>query len=74
MKQTIKFRLYPTASQELKLHKIFTIYNKVKRIAYKQFYGLNDTELTKKEKRMIVQPQLMAICHNNPYVNSILIN
>jgi IS605 OrfB family transposase len=74
MKQTIKFRLRPTASQEQKLHEIFIIYNKVKRVGYKLFYGLKDTELKKNEKRGLVQPQLMDICNNNPYVNSILID
>ena len=59
MKQTIKFRLYPTASQEQKLHEIFTIYNKVKRVGYKLFHGLKDTDLKKNEKRGLVQPQLM---------------
>ena len=74
MKQTVKFKLYPTASQEQKLREIFTIYNKVKRVGYKLFYGLKDTDLTKNEKRGLVQPQLMELCHNNPYVNSILID
>ena len=42
MKQTIKFRLYPTTSQELKLHKVFKNYNKVKRIAYKLLFEKKD--------------------------------
>ncbi|MHA1104153.1 MAG: IS200/IS605 family accessory protein TnpB-related protein [Promethearchaeota archaeon] len=74
MKTTVTFRLHPTASQERKLHEIFTIYNKVKRVGYKLFHGLKDTGLTKNEKRGLVQPQLMGLCHNNPYVNSILID
>ena len=74
MKTTVKFRLHPTASQEQKLHEIFTIYNKIKRVSYKSFYGLKDTGLKKNEKRGLVQPQLMDLCHNNPYVNSILID
>jgi hypothetical protein len=74
MKQTIKFRLHPTVSQASKLHEIFTIYNKVKRVGYILFYGLRDADLSKNEKRKIVQPQLMELCHNNPYVNSILID
>jgi hypothetical protein len=57
MKQTIKFRLYQTVSQASKLHEIFTIYNKVKRGGYTLFYELRDTDLSKNEKRMIVQPQ-----------------
>jgi len=74
MKTTIKFRLHPTASQEQKLHEIFTIYNRVKRVGYKLFYELKDTGLKKNEKRKLVQPQLMELCHNNPYVNAILID
>ncbi|MFX1366725.1 MAG: IS200/IS605 family accessory protein TnpB-related protein [Promethearchaeota archaeon] len=74
MKQTIKFRLYPTSSQEHQLHNIFTIYNKIKRIGYKLFYELREIDLSKNEKRKIVQPHLMELCQNNPYVNSILID
>ena len=74
MKTTVKFRLHPTTSQEQKLHEIFTIYNKIKRVSYKSFHRLKDTDLPKNEKRKIVQPQLMELCHNNPYVNSILID
>ena len=74
MKQTIKFRLHPTTSQEQKLYEIFTIYNKVKRAGYKKLLNLKDRELKKNEKRRLLQPQLMAICNNNPYVNSIFIN
>jgi predicted transposase len=44
MIQTIKFRLHPTASQEAKLHEIFTIYNKVKRIGYKLLFQLKDRD------------------------------
>ena len=74
MKTTVKFRLQPTASQEQKLHEIFIIYNKVKRVGYKLYYRLKDMDLTKNEKRGLVQPQLMELCHNNPYVNSIMID
>ena len=74
MKSTVKFRLHPTTSQEQKLHEIFTIYNKVKRVGYKLYYGIKDLDLTKNEKRGFVQPQLMELCHNNPYVNSIMID
>jgi len=73
MIQTIKFRLHPTPSHEIKLHEIFAIYNKTKRIGYKLLFGLKDIKIHKQEKRKIVQPQLMDICRNNPYVNSILI-
>jgi len=74
MKTTVKFRLHPTTSQEQKLHEIFTIYNKVKRVGYKLFFGLKNTDVPKNEKRKIIQPQLMELCHNNPYVNSIMID
>jgi hypothetical protein len=74
MIQTIKFRLHPTASQEAKLHEIFTIYNKVKRIGYKLLFQLKDKDYDKNERSSIIQPQLMQICDNNPYVNSILID
>ncbi|MFW9772954.1 MAG: IS200/IS605 family accessory protein TnpB-related protein [Candidatus Thorarchaeota archaeon] len=74
MKQTTKFRLNPTVSQESKLCEIFTIYNKVKRVGYKLFYELRDMDLSKNERRKIIQPQLMELCRNNPYVNSILID
>ena len=74
MKTTVKFRVYPSTSQEQVLHEIFTIYNKVKRIGYNLFRGLKDIDLPKNEKRKIVQPQLMELCHNNPYVNSMMID
>jgi len=70
--QTIKFRLYPPHSQERKIREIFTIYNRVKHIGYKLLFTLKDTHSTQKEKWNIIQAQLMALCHNNPYVNSIL--
>ena len=73
MKTTVKFRVYPSNSQEQVLHEIFTIYNKVKRVGYNLFRGLNEVNLSKNDKRGLVQPQLMELCHNNPYVNSILI-
>ena len=73
MIQTIKFRLNPTPLQEKRLSEIFTIYNRVKRIGYKLFFQLKDTDFTKTEKRKIVQHRLMELCDNNPYVNSILI-
>lgn len=72
MIQTIKFRLHPTPSQEKQLHEIFTIYNQVKRIGYKLLFQLKDKDYNKNERSNIIQPQLMQICDNNPYVNSIL--
>ena len=72
MKQTIIFRLHPTALQEQKLHEIFKIYNRVKRIGYKLLFQLKNMDYTQNERINIIQPQLMQICDNNPYVNSIL--
>ncbi|MHA1257308.1 MAG: hypothetical protein ACTSPS_17095 [Promethearchaeota archaeon] len=74
MIQTIKFRLYPTQLQKKNLHEIFTIYNRVKRIGYKLLFQLKDMDYTQNERSGILQPQLMHICGNNPYVNSILID
>ena len=73
MIQTIKFRLHPTPLQEKKLHEIFIIYNRVKRIGYKMLFQLKDIDYNKNERSNIIQPQLMQLCDNNPYVNSILI-
>ena len=73
MIHTIRFRLYPSNSQERRLQEIFTIYNKVKCIGYKLPFKLKDTNYTQKEKWKIIQPELMGLCHNNSYVNSILI-
>ena len=47
MIQTIKFRLNPTPLQEKRLSEIFTIYNRVKRIGYKLFFQLKDTDFFK---------------------------
>ncbi len=71
---TVKFRLHPTPSQERKLHEIFTIYNRVRRAGYKLYFTLKDIDLTKTEQRKLVQPCLMELCQNNPYINSILID
>jgi len=71
---TVKFRLHPTPSQERKLREIFTIYNRIKRVGFKLYFTLRDMNLTKTEQRKLIQPCLMEICQNNPYVNSILID
>jgi len=47
MLQTIKFRLYPTSSQEHQLHEIFTIYNRVKRKGYKLYFNKRDILFSK---------------------------
>ena len=72
MKQTIIFRLHPTASQERQLHEIFTIYNRIRRIGYKLLFQIKDKDYEEKERIKMIQPQLMELCHNNQYVNAIL--
>ena len=74
MIHTVKFRIYPDTTQERKLHEILTIYNRVKRIGYKLlFYGEKYiTERFGEGKN--IQQCLMSVCHNNPYVNAILID
>jgi len=79
MKQTIKFRLHPTTSQEQQLHKIFTIYNKVKRKGYNLLFENRDVFFSEskdavKELEKEIHQKLMHVCHNNPYVNSICID
>ena len=76
MKQTIIFRLNPTASQEQKLHEIFTIYNRVRRIGYKLLFEERDVFFSKNksakdELDSKIHAKLMEICKNNPYVNTI---
>lgn len=74
MIKTAKFRIYPDTVQERKLHEIFTIYNRVRRIGYKLlFYGEEYISERFGEDKTI-QQCLMAICHNNPYINTILID
>ncbi|NVM53052.1 MAG: IS200/IS605 family element transposase accessory protein TnpB [Candidatus Helarchaeota archaeon] len=63
MLTTTIFRLYPSTSQTTSLNEIFTIYNRVKRKGYKLlFNGAPE-----------IQQKLMQACHNNPYVNTIII-
>ena len=61
---TTKFRLYPSKKQFKKLNEIFTIYNKAKRIGYNLLF----------KGEAGIQQKLMEFCHNNPYVNTILID
>jgi len=68
---TIKFRLYPTPADQKKMHEIFTIYNRIKRIGYKyQFYG--DIYKEKIYNTSTIHQALMQIGNNNPYVISII--
>ena len=75
-KQTIIFRLHPTASQERRLHEIFTIYNRVRRIGYKLLFEVKEVYFSKnknakEELDCKIHTKLMEICKNNPYVNII---
>ncbi len=72
MKQTSIFLLKPTEIQKKRLNEIFTIYNRVRRVGYKLFFQLKDTNYSKKQKRKLIQPRLMQICGNNQYVNAVL--
>ncbi|NVM04260.1 MAG: IS200/IS605 family element transposase accessory protein TnpB [Candidatus Helarchaeota archaeon] len=75
MIQTTIFRLFPSETQEKQLHEIFTIYNKAKRKGYnlllKNARKKGKTIVFEGEK--VTQQELMNFCHNNPYVNTILI-
>lgn len=71
---TIKFRLHPTPTQEVKLHEIFKIYNKAKRITYKTAFQLKDVDLLEKEKINVVYHKAMYSCQNSTYSNSIQID
>ncbi len=79
MKQTIRFRLHPTPSQEQKLCEIFTIYNRVKRKGYNLFFEKRNIFFSENadainELDNEIHQKLMQMCHNNPYVNSIRID
>ncbi len=63
MLTTTIFRLHPSAAQVSKLNEIFTIYNQVKRKGYNLLF----------KGELQIQRKLMQACHNNPYVNTILI-
>ncbi|NVM55980.1 MAG: hypothetical protein HWN66_19945, partial [Candidatus Helarchaeota archaeon] len=63
MLTTTIFRLHPSKSQTNLLNEIFTIYNRVKRKGYKLLFN-GEPE---------IQQKLMQVCHNNPYVNTIMI-
>jgi IS605 OrfB family transposase len=74
MIQTVKFRIYPDATQEDKLHMLFTIYNRVKRIGYNLLFHGEDYMAARFGEGKTIQQCLMSLCHNNPYVNTILID
>ncbi len=62
MLTTTRFRIYPSEAQIPQLNEIFTLYNRMKRKGYQLLFK-NETG---------IQQKLMQICHNNPYVNTIL--
>ncbi len=64
MLTTTIFRLHPSDAQIAKLNEIFIIYNRVKRRGYKLLFN----------RESGIQQKLMQVCHNNPYVNTILID
>ena len=72
MIQTVKFRIYPDKTQEHQLHEIFTIYNRVKRIGYNLLFHGEDYISERFGEGKSIQQCLMSLCHNNPYVNTIL--
>jgi len=74
MIQTIKIRMYPDEAQEYQLHEIFTIYNRMKRIGYNLLFHGEDYMEERFDEGKTIQQCLMSLCHNNPYVNTILIN
>jgi len=74
MIQTVKFRMYPEKEQEQKLHEIFTIFNQMKRIGYNLLFHDEDYMAARFGEDKTIQQCLMSLCHNNPYVNTILID
>jgi IS605 OrfB family transposase len=74
MIQTVKFRIYPDEAQEHQLHEIFTIYNRVKRIGYNLLFHGEEYTTERFGDGKTLQQRLMELCHNNPYVNTILID
>jgi IS605 OrfB family transposase len=74
MIQTVKFRIYPNKKQEYTLNEIFTIYNRVKRIGYNLLFQGKDYMTERFGEVKTIQQCLMSLCHNNPYVNTILID
>ncbi|WP_287583991.1 hypothetical protein [Candidatus Borrarchaeum sp.] len=74
MIQTVKFRMYPDETQERKLHEIFTIFNRVKRIGYNLLFQGEEYMAERFCEYNTIQQRLMGLCHNNPYVNTILID
>jgi len=66
--------MYPDEIQEHLLHEILTIYNRVKRVGYNLLFHGDDYMTARLGKVQTIQQCLMSLCHNNPYVNTILID
>jgi IS605 OrfB family transposase len=66
--------MYPDETQKHQLHEIFTIYNRVKRIGYNLLFHGEDYMAARFGEVKTIQQCLMSQCHNNPYVNTILID
>jgi hypothetical protein len=64
--------MYPDETQECKLHEIFAIYNRVKRIGYNLLFHGEDYMIARFGESKTIQQCLMSLCYNNPYVNTIL--
>ena len=62
MLTTVMFRLHPSDAQKIYLNEIFTVYNRIKRKGYNFLFN-GETR---------IQQKLMRLCHNNPYVNTIM--
>ncbi|TFG18768.1 MAG: hypothetical protein EU529_17085 [Promethearchaeota archaeon] len=76
LKQTLNFRLHPTVSQERRLHEVFTIYNRVRRVGYKMLFEerevfFSKNKSAKDELDSKIHTKLMELCKNNTYVNTI---
>ena len=61
MIQTVKFRIYPDEIQERKLHEIFTIYNRVKRIGYNLLFHGDDYMTARFSEGKTIQQCLMDL-------------
>jgi len=64
--------MYPDPTQERMLNEIFTIYNRMKRIGYNLLFHGGDYLTARFGEGKTIQQCLMSLCHNNPYVNTIL--
>lgn len=61
MFQTVKFRIYPDKKQEYILNKIFTIYNRTKRIGYNLLFFGEDYIADRFGEVKTIQQCLMSV-------------